>query len=87
MLVELIDLSSDLIEVGLDLGAAFISSPVEQVLNEAPFVDVQDVFVLLVLFEELERGDLVLFEHGLDLSLGILNPDKVGAEVKAASIG
>ena len=81
-IMVLVEHISNYLEWSLLLKVLLSDGLVEEVLDEALLVDIEDVFVLLVLIEESLWGDLVVKEHTLDLLGGVNEPWEFVAKLK-----
>jgi hypothetical protein len=54
----------------------------EEVLDKTLLVDIEDILILFVLFEQGVWSYLILLEHGLDLGSSLLEPDEIRVKLE-----
>jgi len=80
--MELAQLGGNLLVVSLLFFVFLSDRSVEKIFDHLLLINVEDVLEFLVLVEESLRCNLVLLEHGLDLSTGLFDPGKVGIKIE-----
>ena len=80
--MELAQLGGNLLVVSLLFFVFLSDRSVEKIFDHLLLVNVEDVLEFLVLVKKGLRCNLVLLEHGLDLSTGLLDPGEVGIKIE-----
>ena len=80
--MELAQLGGNLLVVSLLFFVFLSDRSVEKIFDHLLLINIEDVLELFVLVEEGLRCNLVLLEHGLDLSTGLLDPGEVGIKIE-----
>ena len=69
-------------KVRLLLVVIFSNRLAEEVLDKTLLVDIEDILILFVLFEQGVWSHLILLEHGLNLGSGLLEPDEISVKLE-----
>ena len=80
--MELAQLRGNLLVVSLLFFVFLSDRSVEKIFDHLLLINVEDVLEFLVLVKKGLRCNLVLLEHGLDLSTGLLDPGEVGIKIE-----
>ena len=80
--MELAQLGGNLLVVSLLFFVFLSDRSVEKIFDHLLLINVEDVLEFLVLVKKGLRCNLVLLEHGLDLSTGLLDPGEVGIKIE-----
>ena len=80
--MELAQLGGNLLVVSLLFFVFLSDRSVEKLFDHLLLINVEDALELLVLVEKGLTCNLVLLEHGLDLSTGLLDPGEVGIKIE-----